>query len=60
MHFKKYCWGDQFKENEGAIRVAHMGEMRNTYKIFVGKWKGRDHFEERGVKYEDTIQTNLK
>jgi hypothetical protein len=34
--------------------------MRNAYKIFVGKWKGRDHFEERGVKYEDTITINLK
>jgi hypothetical protein len=33
----------------GAIRVAHMGEMRNAYKMLVGKQKGRDHFEERGV-----------
>jgi hypothetical protein len=49
MHFTVYYWVDQFKENEGAIRVAHMGEMRNTYKIFVGKQKGRDHFVERGV-----------
>jgi hypothetical protein len=37
MPFNKCYWVDQFKENEGAIRVTHMGEMRNRYKIFVGK-----------------------
>lgn len=47
MRLNKYYWVDQFKDNEGAICVAHMGEMRN--KLFFRKQKGRDHFEERGV-----------
>jgi hypothetical protein len=29
--------------------VAHMGDMRNAYNIFVGKPKGRDHSKELGI-----------
>jgi hypothetical protein len=29
--------------------VVHMGEMRNAYKILVGKPDGRDHSEDLGI-----------
>jgi hypothetical protein len=29
--------------------VAHMGEMRNAYKIWLENLKGRDHLEDLGV-----------
>jgi hypothetical protein len=29
--------------------VARMGEMRNAYKVLVGKCEGRDHSEDLGV-----------
>jgi hypothetical protein len=31
------------------VHVAHMGEIRNAYKILVGNLKGRDHSEDLGV-----------
>jgi hypothetical protein len=30
--------------------VAGVGEMKNTYKIWVRKWKGRDHLRKLDVK----------
>jgi hypothetical protein len=41
---------DQVKEDEmrWAGHVVRMGEMRNTYKILVGRTEGRDHSEDLG------------
>jgi hypothetical protein len=37
VRFTKYYWGDQVKEDGMAEYVARVGEMRNAYKILVGK-----------------------
>jgi hypothetical protein len=45
MLFTRYYQGDQMKGHgmgwEGA--VAHMGEMRNAYKILVRRPESKDH-----------------
>jgi hypothetical protein len=33
-----------------------MGEMRNAYKILVGKPEGRDYLEDLGHKWEENIR----
>jgi hypothetical protein len=37
-----------------------MGQMRNTYNIFVGKPDGKELFGRPGRKCEDNIRTDLK
>jgi hypothetical protein len=32
-----------------AGHVGRTGEMRNSYKIFVGNLKGRDHVKDLGI-----------
>jgi hypothetical protein len=39
--------------------VAHKREMRNAYRIFVGKPKGRDHAEDLGIG-KDSIRMDPK
>jgi hypothetical protein len=31
------------------MRGAHIGDVRNVYKILVGKSEGRDHSEDLGI-----------
>jgi hypothetical protein len=38
---KAIAMGNQIKENEMDGTVARMGEMRNSYKIVVGKPEGK-------------------
>jgi len=44
---KQYL-GDQVKENE-AWHVARMSEMRNAYKIVVGKPETKNHSEDLSI-----------
>jgi hypothetical protein len=37
----KYYYGNKLRRMKCAEHVARMGEMRNTYKIFVGKLERR-------------------
>jgi hypothetical protein len=39
--------------------VAHMAELRNAYKIFVGNLKGRRLFRSCGYRQEDDIKVDL-
>jgi hypothetical protein len=34
-------WDDQIKEDELGRHVAHMGEVRNVYKVLVAKPEGK-------------------
>jgi len=40
--------------------VGHMGEMRNTYKIFVGKPEGMLSLRRPGNRWEDNIIMDLR
>jgi len=40
--------------------VAHMEDMRNAYKISVGKPEGKRPFGEPGHRWEDNIRMYLK
>jgi hypothetical protein len=45
----------------GAVSVAHVREIRNSYIIFVGKPKWKRPFEKRGRKWKDAnIKTSFK
>jgi hypothetical protein len=50
---------DKIKENEIGGHVARIGEIRNAYKLLVGKMKGRFHFGARR-RWEGNIKINLK
>jgi hypothetical protein len=43
----KYYWDDQIKEDR--MSRTGMGEMRNVYKMLIGKLKGRDHLKVVGI-----------
>jgi hypothetical protein len=40
--------------------IAHMGEMRNAYKIMVGKPKGKKPFGRRRHKWENNVRWILE
>jgi hypothetical protein len=40
--------------------VAHMGEMRNVYKILVGKSEGKGPLRKHRQKWEYIIRMNLR
>jgi hypothetical protein len=42
-----------------AVHVAHIREMRNVYKILVGKPKGKRPLGRHRHKWEDNIKTDL-
>jgi len=41
--------GDQIKEDEIGGHAARIEEIRNVYKILVGKPEGKDHAEDIGI-----------
>jgi hypothetical protein len=41
LFFTKYYYADHIKKDEKDEARRTYGEMRNTYKIFVGKPEGR-------------------
>jgi hypothetical protein len=43
-----------------AGHIARMGAMRNTYKVFIGNLKGRDHSEDRGIDVRKILKWILK
>jgi hypothetical protein len=42
-----------------AEYVAHVGEMRNSYKILVGKSQRRDHSDDLGVDWKIILEWML-
>jgi hypothetical protein len=43
-----------------AEHVAHMGEMRNVYKILVGRHEGKRTFGRSRYRWEDNIRMNVR
>jgi hypothetical protein len=43
-----------------AVHVARMGEMRNAYKIFVGKSEEKRPFRRTRSRWEDNIRIDLR
>jgi hypothetical protein len=43
-----------------AGHLAHMGEMRNAYNIFVGKLKGKRLLRRCRCRWEDNIKMDLR
>jgi len=43
-----------------AGHVARMGELRNTYRIFVGKPEGKRPLGRPWCRWEDNIRTNVE
>jgi hypothetical protein len=43
-----------------AAHVARMGEMRNAYRIFVGKPKGKRPRGRHGRRWENNIRIGLR
>jgi hypothetical protein len=43
-----------------AGHVAHVGKMRNAYKLFVGKHERKRPFERPGCRREDNIRMDLR
>jgi hypothetical protein len=54
VHFKYL--DDQIKEDEIGKACRHMGEMRNTCHILVGKPKGKNHLEDLGTNGKITLE----
>jgi hypothetical protein len=43
-----------------AVHVARMGDMRNAYKILVGKPERKRTLRKRKARWEDNIITDLR
>jgi hypothetical protein len=43
-----------------AERVAHMGEMRNAYKIVAGKLEGKRPLRRPRRRWEDNVRMDLR
>jgi hypothetical protein len=51
---------DKTRRVSWAGRVTHMCEMRNTYKVFVGKGEEKRSLRKLMRRWEDDIKNNLK
>jgi hypothetical protein len=51
---------EQIKEGDMAGHVAYMWEMRNAYKILVGKLEGKRPLKRPRHRWDDTIKMNLR
>jgi hypothetical protein len=58
--FRKYCRGDQIKENEWAGHVARMGKTEKLYTILVGKPAEKRLLREPKRRCEDNIKMNIR
>jgi len=53
----KYCLGDQMT---WVGHVGHITERENTYRIFVGKPKGKRQFGKTRPSCKDCVNVDLK
>jgi hypothetical protein len=54
--FTKYYWGDQIKEGEIGRACSTHGQMRNAFKILVGKPDGRRPLGRSRYGWEDNVK----
>jgi hypothetical protein len=47
--FVKFYYSDQSRRLKRARHIVHMGEMKNSYKIFIEELKGREHLRDLNV-----------
>jgi hypothetical protein len=59
VRFTKYYLGDEVKEDGWSGHVTRMGEMRNAYKIVVGKPEGKRPLGRPRRRWEDNIIMDL-
>jgi hypothetical protein len=60
VRFIKYYWGDQVKEDEMRRHVTRVGEIRNAYKIFVGKPEGKRPLGKPRRRWKNNNRMNLR
>jgi hypothetical protein len=58
--FTKYYQVDEIKEDEMGGACSEHGEMRNAYKILVGKPGGKKSLRRHRRRKEDNIKMDLR